>query len=890
MSTPLADTAVTLLVNGQEHQLTVRPTTPLMYVLRNDLKLKGVRAGCSIGECGACRVLLNGESVASCQTPVEAAVGAQIVTPEGLGGPDNPHPVQQAFLDEQAAQCGYCVNGMIVSVAARLSRGAADADELREVLDEHICRCGTQLRMLRAARRAAGLPLDAPDEHHAIVTEPPTGDDGTDPSAIPDAVRAEPDIARWIELTPSGEVLAYPGKVELGQGLRTAFAQIVASQLGVDLHRVRLCPTRTGRSPDQGQTSGSFSVEHGGTALAMAARALRRVLLWRAADELGTGPDELVLDERGVGPAGSRQRISLAELAALGPVTGQITPDDLPVWTAGGLGRPEHREDLRRKLTGCPAFAQDVDLPGMLHARAVLPPPYDGSPVDFDIAAARALRGVVEVVRDGALVLVIAEREDQAIRAQSRLLAQTRWQGGVVVEHTDVERLLRALPAKEHIRRRDEDVEVILDSAARRHRATYVRPYQTHGPMSPSAAVALVENGHLRVWTHSQGVYPLRREMATFLREDPERIELEHVDGPGCYGLNCSDDAALLAAIAARAVPGRPVRFQFSVQDEFTWDPYSPGMVGDLDAAIDDSGAIAAWKYHVTSDTHSSRPNGDGDRLLASWLVEGGVERPRIDVSEPSARNGLPLYDIPSVDVTSRSVWGPLRTGPMRSLGSFFNVFATESFMDELAELAGADPVEYRLRHLRDRRAARVIELAAERAGWQHHVGPSGRGLGIAFARYKDTKGYTAVVAEVEVDQEAATFHVHRFVVAADVGTVINPDGLRNQLEGGVLQGLSRTLYEELHLARDGVQERDWTTYRRLHFTDLPTVDVMLVNRPGDRPLGVGECSTPLVPAAIANALDDALGVRMRRLPLSPENLRQRLAELDDQEAGRVLL
>jgi nicotinate dehydrogenase subunit B len=890
MSTPLADTAVTLLVNGREHQVTVRPTTPLMYVLRHDLKLKGVRAGCAIGECGACRVLLDGESVASCQTPVSAAVGAQVVTPEGLGGPDDPHPVQQAFLDEQAGQCGYCVNGMIVSVAARVARGPADADELRDVLDEHICRCGTHLRMLRAARRAAGLPLDARDERHTIITEPPTGDDGTDPSAVPAAVRAEPDIARWIELTPSGDVLAYPGKVELGQGLRTAFGQIVASQLGVDLHRVRLCPTRTGRSADQGQTSGSFSVEHGGTALAMAARALRRVLLRRAADQLITEPDELVLDERGAGPAGSQRRVSLAELAALGPITGRITPDDLPVWTAAGLGRPEHRDDLRRKLTGSPAFAQDIDLPGMLHARAVLPPPYDGAPVDFDVTGTRELRGVVELVRDGALVLVVADREDQAIRAQSHLLAQTRWRGGIVVEHADTEKLLRDLPAKDHVRRRDEDIEVVLDDAPRRHRATYVRPYQTHGPMSPSAAVAVVEDGRLRVWTHSQGIYPLRRELATFLRGDPEHIELEHVDGPGCYGLTCSDDAAALAAIAARAVPGRPVRFQFSVQDEFTWDPYGPGMVGDLDAAVDDTGAIAAWKYHVTSDTHSSRANGDGDRLLASWLVEGGVERPRIDVGEPSVRNALPLYDVGSVDVTLRSVRAPLRTGPLRSLGSFFNVFAAESFMDELAELAGADPVEYRLRHLRDQRAVRVLELAAERAGWQHHVGPSGRGLGVAFARYKDTKGYTAEVAEVEVDQEMGTFRVRRVVVACDAGTVINPDGLRNQLEGGVLQGLSRTLHEELHLTPDGVRERDWTTYGRLHFTDLPTVDVVLVNRPGDRPLGVGECGTPLVPAAVANALDDALGVRMRRLPLSPGNLRRRLAELDEREAERVLL
>lgn len=879
---------VTLLVNGHEHEVVARPTTPLMYVLRNDLQLKGVRPGCAIGECGACRVLIDGVSVASCQTPLSAATGKDVVTPEGLGSPERPHPVQQAFIDEQAGQCGYCVNGMITTVAASIARDDPHRDG-RDILDEHICRCGTHLRMLRAARRAAGLPLEPADAHRTVLTLDATGD-LTGTGHLPAAVLAEPEIARWLEVTPSGRVVVHPTKVELGQGIRTAFAQVVASQLGIDLARVDLAAADTAGSVDQGQTSGSFSMEHGGTALAMAARALRRVLLQRAAERLGEPPEHLVLDDRGVGHRGSDHRMALAELAALGPFTDAITAEDLPDWTAPGLGRPERRSDLTTKLTGAPAFCQDVDLPGMLHARAVLPPPYDGSAVDLDIAAARDLRGVVEVVRDGDLVIVIAEREEQAVHAQAAVLARTRWQGGASIDQTDTERLLRELPAKDHVRRRDDDVEPTLDDAPLRLRSSYSRPYQAHGPMSPSVAVAHEEQGSLRIWTHSQGIHPLRRELATFLRLEPERIALEHVDGPGCYGLTCSDDAALLAAIAARAVPGRPVRLQFSVQDEFAWDPHGPAMVGDLEAGLDDTGSIAAWKYHVISDTHSTRANGDGDRLLAAWLVRDGVERPWIDVSEPSARNGLPLYDVPVADVTSYSVRAPLRTGPLRSLGSFFNVFATESFVDELAELAGADPVEFRLRHLRDRRAARVLELAAERAGWKPHVGPSGRGLGVALARYKDTKGYTAEVAEVQVDREQGTFDVRRVVVACDAGTVVNPDGLCNQLEGGVIQGLSRTLHEELHLTPHGARELDWTTYPRLRFGEVPTVDVLLVNRPGDRPLGVGECSTPLVPAAVANALDDALGVRLRRLPLTPENLRRRLEELDERESERVLL
>lgn len=882
--------SVTLDVNGQRHRVEADPTTMLMYVLRNDLGLKGVRVGCSIGECGACRVIIDGESVPSCQTPLSEVNGARITTPEGLGGPDAPHPIQQAFLDEQAGQCGYCVNGMIISVAARLAKDiAVDSDALRETLGEHLCRCGTHVRMLRAACRAAGLPVKGYDVRD-VVSEQGAG--GSEPGAdfdLPEAVTAQPEIRRWVELGADGEVHFYPGKVELGQGLRTAFTQIVASQFGVPLDRVHACVTTTERSPDQGQTSGTFSIEHGGTALAMAARGLRRVLARRAGERMGVPPEEVELDAEGALERRSGQRLSFAELAAMGPTDDQILATDRPEWAACPLGEPVRRDDLRRKLTGAPAYIQDLALPGMLHARAVLPPRYDGEPVNFDADFARGLRGVVEVVQDGRLVLVVAEREELAIRAQERIALRMRWRHGDGIAERDVERLLRSLPAEEYIRRRDDDVEELLGSL-RSHTATYVKPYQAHGPMSPSAAVAVAESDSLRIWTHSQGIYPLRREIAAFFGIAEGQLTVEHVDGPGCYGLNCSDDAALLAAIAARSTPGRPVRLHLSIQEEFGWDPYGPGMVGDLHAALDEEGSVKAWKYHVISDSHSTRANGAGDRLLAAWLGSRNLERPWVGLGEPSARNAWPLYDIPSMDVTARGVRGPLRTGPLRSLGAFFNVFATESFMDELAELAGRDPVEFRLQHLRDERAARVLELAAERVGWDPHVGPSGRGLGVALARYKDTKAYAAVVAEVEVDPEQATFRVPRVVVACDAGTIVNADGLRNQLEGGVVQGLSRTLHEELHLAEDGVRERDWTTYHSLGFAEAPEVDVILVERPGYPPLGVGEVVTPQVPAAVANALDDALGIRMRQLPFTPESLEKRILELDEEESHRVLL
>jgi CO/xanthine dehydrogenase Mo-binding subunit/aerobic-type carbon monoxide dehydrogenase small subunit (CoxS/CutS family) len=873
-----------IYVNGERKRVDVDPSTPLMYVLRNDLGLKGVRTGCSIGECGACRVIVDGAAVASCLTPVSEVADAAITTPEGLGRPGAPHPVQQSFIDEQAGQCGYCVNGMIMSVAARLEKGpVADTDELRNVLDEHLCRCGTHGRMLKAACRAAGQGCG---QVPVVLTEP-SSDEAAD-LALPAAVSADPQISTWLEFGADGRLRAFPGKVELGQGVRTAFAQIVAAQLDLPIDHVEVVGVRTDRSPDQGNTSGSFSIEHGGTTLAMAAVALRRVLVSRAAEVLGCAPGDVTLTG-GDAADQAGHRVSISELATQAPVTERIEVTDQPRWTGSGLGRDVHRPDLAVKLTGAGAYVHDLAFDGMLHARALLPPDYDARPVQLDVDAAARLPGVQKIFQDDRIVIVMADREEQAIRAVRRLGLDTQWKPGTTISTQQTAELLRELPAHEHVRRRDDDLGELLASS-RTHSASYSRPYQAHGPMSPSAAVARLEGRTIRVWTHSQGVFPLRRELAVLLDMGEEDVILEHLDGPGCYGMNGADDAAVFAALAARAVPGRPVRFQFSIADEFGWEPYGPGMVADLHAGIDDDGVIRAWQHRTITDSHSTRPNGDGDRLMAAWLGSAGRSRPWVGLGEPGLRNAQPIYDIPAMDISSAEVRGPLRTGPLRSLGAFHNVFAGESFMDELAELAAADPVEFRLRHLRDERAARVLEVAAETVDWQHHVGPSGRGLGVALARYKDVHGYAAEVAEVRIDTETGELDVVRLVVVCDVGTVINPDGLRNQLEGGAIQGLSRAMFEELQLSETGVHERDWTTYRSIRFAAVPTVDVVLVDRPGLPPLGAGEVSTPLVPAALANAVDDAVGIRVRDLPVTAERIRQRLEEMTDDELGRVLL
>jgi nicotinate dehydrogenase subunit B len=881
---------VELRVNGREVAADVGDTTPLMYVLRNELGMKGVRAGCSIGECGACTVILDGEAIRSCLTPVSEAVGRDVVTPEGLGGPDDPHPVQQAFIDEQAAQCGYCVNGMIMTVAATVA-AHPDADDatLLAPLDEHICRCGTHDRLRRAALRAAGRP--SPASWDAVEVAVP---DATDAPARPAALSASPRVDAWLRVGADGRFELRAGRVELGQGIRSTLELIAAAHLGVPHERVVQGATATDRVPDEGYTSASLSTEDGGLAVAAAATALRRLLREAAAGVLGTDVHALLLDADGVHVATDpARRVGFAELVALLPPDAVIADDDLPVWAPqDGFGAAPARSDLAHKLTGAAAYVHDMDLPGMLHARAFLPPSLGATTDGLDLAAARSADGVVELVVDGQLVIVIAEREHQAIQALGRLARGVRWSGGET-SPASVEDLLRSLDPLPFPGRREGDVDAALAAAegsGHVRRATYTRAYQAHGPMAGSAAVAQEVDGTLTVFTHAQGIHPLRRELATLLALDLEHVVVEHRDGPGCYGFNGADDAAAFAAIAARAVPGRPVRFQFSLQDEFGWEPYGPAMLADLTGAVDDTGRLSAWRHRTITDIHSVRPEGSGDRLAPSWLRADASERPWTGPAESGIRNAHPLYALPSLDVVADHVRGPLRTGALRSLGSHLNVFAMESFVDELAEAAGSDPLAFRLAHLEDPRARRVLEVAAERAGWQEHVGPSGRGQGIALARYKDSKAYVGLVADVRIDPERGTLEVTRLTMAADAGLVIDEGGLRNQLEGGLLQGLSRTLHEGLTLGRAGVVERDWTTYPVLRFRDVPELDIVLVRGAGTRPLGAGESSTPAVAPAVANAVDDALGVRLRALPFGPDALERRLLELEGDEAARVLL
>ncbi len=516
-------------------------------------------------------------------------------------------------------------------------------------------------------------------------------------------------------------------------------------------------------------------------------------------------------------------------------------------------------------------------MPGMVHARVLRPPGRGAKLASLDSAAAANLPGVLKVIRDGDFVAVVAEREFQAITAM-RLLAQAaKWQEGPVLPaQDDIYSLIQRLPSKDT---------TILDSGAaqigatRTIEASYRRPYQMHASIGPSCAVALFRAGAMTVWTHSQGVYPLRKAIAEMLHLAPESVHCIHMEGAGCYGHNAADDAGGDAALIAHAFPDRPVRVQWMREDEHTCEPYGPAMVSQARAALGADGLVAGWQYEVWSNTHSTRPGAAGNLASAQVLQEPFAEPPPQAIPQPEGggdRNAIPLYKFSGARVIHHFVPAmPLRVSALRSLGAYMNIFSIESFMDELAMSAAADPVEFRLRHMEDARARDVIQAAAGRFGWTAFQARKGRGRGFAFARYKNLGAYLALAFEVEVEHETGHVQVIRATAAVDSGQAVNPDGIRNQVEGGIIQSLSWSLFESVGYAGTRVTSRDWSSYPILRFSAVPErIDVHVIDRPGQPFLGTGEASQGPTAACLANAVADATGVRIRELPLTAKRVK----------------
>jgi nicotinate dehydrogenase subunit B len=895
---------IQIQVNGHIHHVRVDPDTPLIYVLRNDLGLKGAKLGCGMGQCGACKILLDGRAVPSCRLPVRSVQGREITTLEGLGAEEDLHPLQQAFIEEQAVQCGFCVSGMIVTAAALLQRNPHPTDaEIRDAMAGNLCRCGTHDRVLRAIKRAAGRPVRSPP-YEVQVGEEGQQDQGfrsaTGPDALPHPLLGTPDLDSWIRVNTDGTITLFTGKVELGQDLRTAVAMIGADELDVSLERIRVVMADTARTPDEGYTVSSISLETTGNAIRYAAAQVRQIALSVAHEELEAPLERLTVIDGTIADPQTGRGVTYWDLFAGRrfdcPVQG-YTPPKTPE-TYRIVGRPARRLDLLAKVTGSAHFVHDMDLPGMVHGRIVRPPGYGARLVSVDEGAAGRMPGVIRVVRDGSFAGVIAEREEQAVRAAEQLQKSAIWEPGPPLppQETLFDHMLRQ-PGHAFLvvdgRPVDDPIPPIEApaQAAQTLTATYCRPYHMHASLGPSAAVAHWTEDKLTVWTHSQGVYPLRAALAQVLGMHEQDIRTIHVDGPGCYGHNGADDAALDAALLARSVPGRPVSLKWARTDEHAWEPYGAATVVRMQASLNDDSEIIDWNHDVWGYTHSGRPRAGGDTsaLLAAWHLAEPFAPPRSQPSRgPEAgvhRNATPPYAFPYLQPRRRRIVkhfvpdSPLRVSALRGLGSYANIFAVESFMDELAHAAGVDPFEFRLRHLADTppsgdaRARDVLRAAVDKAGPR----PDGQGRGIAYARYKNRQGYVAVVVDLTVDRASGRIHLERAVVAADVGQIVHPDGLSNQLAGAFIQSASWTLYEQVTFDAHGVTSVDWSSYPILSLPDAPEIETVLLNRPGRPYLGIGEGAQGPAPAAIANAVFDAVGIRLRQIPFTPDRVRAAL-------------
>jgi CO/xanthine dehydrogenase Mo-binding subunit len=710
-----------------------------------------------------------------------------------------------------------------------------------------------------------------------LAQEPPK------PAVLPGSLKKAPFLDSWIRIDANGKITVFTGKSELGQGVKTALRQVAAEELSVKFEDVDLITSDTAQTADEGFTSGSQSLSDSGTAILHAAAQVRELLIGLAATKLNVEANTLKA-EGGKIIAPDNQSVGYGELVAGDVLHVQAQPQSKrkEPKTFSIVGQSIARVDIPAKVTGGAAYVQDMRMPGMVHARIIAPPSPKATIRAVDTAGVEKLSGVLKVHRDGNFLAVIAEREYQAVVAMNALAAATAWnESETLPDSGKIYDYLKSLPAKN---------DVILNRAApvpaggKSLSATFTRPYQMHGSIGPSCAVALYKDGALTVWSHGQGMFPLQASVAELLRTPKEKVRCIHVEGSGCYGHNGADDAGADAALLAVAFPGRPIRLQWMRDQEHTWEPYGPAMSSVISGTLDAAGNVVDFSYDVWSNSHSTRPESAGN-MMAGWLVAQPFAQPEPKpIPQPTGggdRNAIPLYKFPSTKVTHHFIpQMPVRVSALRALGAYMNVFSIESFMDEMAAAANADPVEFRLKHLDDQRAKDVIQTVADRFGWKDWRKASPyHGRGFAFAKYKNLAAYVAVAVDLEVDRDSGRIRLGRAVAADDSGQAVNPDGIKNQVEGAIVQSASWTLHEEVTFDRTRITSRDWATYPILRFEDVfYSVDVHVIDRPGQPYLGTGEGGQGPTAAAIANAVANATGARIRDLPLSRERVRKALS------------
>ena len=694
--------------------------------------------------------------------------------------------------------------------------------------------------------------------------------------SLPVSLVANTRLSSWVRFTGEGRVAILPGKVEIGQGIVTALAQIAADELDVDISRVDMIRASTATSPNEGVTSGSLSIQQSGRALRHVCAEVRQRLLVAASERLGVDTSLLDVDDGTISGPGN-VRTSYWELA------GDVSLDhDASVGAAAKTaakraiaGHSIQRVDIPDKVFARPRFLHDRALPGLLHGRVLRPDISGAKLTALDETAARTIPGLVAIARDGGFAGVVADSEVAAEAALNALRKGATWSAGEPLpDENDLAGFLKSQPVETTTI--DTRTSASTNKAARTLRRQYTRPYIAHASIAPSCAMARWEGDRVQVWTHSQGVYLLRADLAIVLRLPAENIVVEHMEGAGCYGHNAADDVALDAVLLAKAAGGRPVRVQWSRHDEMSHAPFGAAMAIEIAADLDADNEIVGWRHAIWSNGHAARPGRAAQpALLAATEIANPYPR-MISTNPPAAnggggdRNSVPLYDFPAWTITShRLLTMPVRTSALRTLGAQGNVFAIESLLDEIAVLRDEDPVAFRLRHLRDERAKDVIRAAAQRAQWKPEK-RTGIGYGVGFARYKNTGAYCAAIAEIEGSDD---IRVRRLTLAVDVGEAINPDGVINQIEGGAIQATSWVLKERVRFDRTRIASTSWTDYPILTFSEVPAVDVEIIQRPESEPVGAGEAAHGPVTAAIANAVHDCLGVRVRDLPITRDKI-----------------
>ncbi|WFT83224.1 molybdopterin-dependent oxidoreductase [Methylobacterium sp. CB376] len=688
-------------------------------------------------------------------------------------------------------------------------------------------------------------------------------------------------VDSFLALGRDGRATIFSGKVDLGTGIETAMAQIAAEELDLPLDHVTVVQGDTALTPDQGPTYGSLSIQKGGVEIRHAAATARARLVQLASERLGAPVDALVTENGGVRPKAGGTGVSYADLLKDGrfetKVDPAITTKDPAHFALVGKSVP--RLDIPEKMTGRFTYMQDFRVPGMVHARVVRPPAIGATLEGVDDGSVADIPGLIEVVRRGSFLAVVAEREWAAIKAARQLKATWSAWEGLPAQDRLWEHVRATKVTKDDVTSSTGDAEAALASASKVLQATYDFAIHTHGSIGPSCAVAEFKEGLLTCWTASQMTHALRMQLAAMTGLAPEAVRCIYVEGSGCYGRNGHEDAAGDAALLARAV-GRPVRVQWSRADEHGWDPKGPPTLIDLKAGLDAAGNVAAWssQFHVPEGAAGNVP------LVAATLA--GLPHETTMAPGNVIQNSALPYGFPNVrTVCHRLADTPFRPSWIRTPGRMQNTFANEAFLDECAAAAGADPLDYRLRALKDPRGIAVLRRVAELAGWQARPSPAKedakaevlRGRGLSYVRYELNRTYVAGVAEVEVDRKTGQVRVPRFFVAQDCGQIINPDGVRNQLDGNVIQTVSRVLMEEITFDRSAVTSLDWASYPILSFPDVPQVVADLIDRPTEKPWGAGEPSAAIVPAAISNAIFDATGARLRSVPFSPAKVKAAL-------------